>query len=141
MEKFLGKYENTKNELFDEYLAYKKVWPFLKQVAKATTTYMELLEIGPEQYQSKTYVIFQSFVNLKFHMGETVESKSPMGQKLSNIYTLENGNLILKVTEPENDNLEDVYVHEMIDEDTLLLHMPAGEGLVCKRWFVKCKKK
>lgn len=139
MERYIGKWQNTKNENFDEWLEYKKVWPFLRQVSKATTTYMDIQEIGERNYHIRVYVVFQTFHDVKFELGKTVDARSAMGQKITNTYRIENGTLMLTVVELECDDLTEEYTHTLEDDDTLILCMPLGDGQqMCKRLFVKC---
>jgi len=128
IDKFLGKFQLTKSENFDEYMKKIGVGFALRQIGKSATPVITMTQNGDE-YNITSATTFKT-VELKFKLGVEFEETTPDGRKVKTTITMENGKLVQRQKAIKAGDKESEIIREIDEQDELVT------TLICED--VKC---
>ncbi len=88
MVKFAGKYKQTKEENYEEFLKALGVGALLRKAAKASTPTLTISEDGPNKWTITSATIIKC-VEAKFEFGKTFDEETMDGRKVTTTFTLD----------------------------------------------------
>ncbi len=86
MVQFVGKYKQTKEENYEEFLKSMKLNGLLAKAARASTQTFEVVEDGPNKYKIVTSTIMKS-AKESFEFGKTFDQETVDGRKVETTFT------------------------------------------------------
>merc|ERR1712240_40559 len=134
MEAFVGKYERTAAEKYDEFLKALDVNFLLRKAATVSTPVMEISEEGGV-WNIKTSTTLKS-MELKFKLGEEFDEVTPDGRDVSALVTFEDGKIIT-VQKAKNEKHKSTKSVRELNGDELVYTMTVDgvADLVCVQKF------
>jgi len=130
---FLGKFERTSAEKYDEFLSALGVNFLLRKAATASTPIMEVTKEG-DVYTIKTSTVLKS-MELKFKLGEEFEETTPDGRDVTAIVT-QDGNKFISVQTAKKEGAKSTKVVRDFSADKCVLTSEVvGDNLVSVQEF------
>merc|ERR1711981_156716 len=136
-EKYLGKYDRTGAEKYDEFLSELGVNFLLRKAATASSPVFEVTyDAAAETWFFKTSTILKS-MELKFKLGEEFEEKTPDGREVKAIVTKE-GDSFISIQTAKKEGEKSTKITRQFDGDGMVCTSQViGSDLVCTQTFKK----
>merc|ERR1712215_360848 len=130
MDAFIGKFERTSAENYEELLKILDVNFLLRKAATVSNPVMEISEDGGViTIKSSTTL---KTVELKFKLGEEFEETTPDGRDVTALANLEDGKIVMTQTAKKDGVKSTKSIREMSSPDELTYTMTVdGSDLVC----------
>merc|ERR1712083_1202775 len=136
-EKYLGKYDRTAADKYDEFLSELGVNFLLRKAATASSPVFEVTyDTDSETWLFKTSTILKS-MELKFKLGEEFDEKSPDGREVRAIVTKEGDSFISIQTAKKEGEKSTKITREFKGDEVIVTSKCIGSDLVCTQTFKK----
>merc|ERR1711944_56142 len=135
--KYLGKYDRTSAENYDEFLSELGVNFMLRKAATASSPVLEVTyDADSETWCFKTSTMLKS-MELKFKLGEEFDEKAPDGREVRAIVTKE-GDTFISVQNAKKEGEKSTKItREFKDNECIQISQCIGSDLICKQVFKK----
>merc|ERR1712215_456648 len=134
MDAFIGKFERTAAEKYEDMLKILDVNFLLRKAATASTPVMDITEDGGV-WTIKTSTTLKT-MELKFKLGEEFEETTPDGREVTAVVNLEGGKIVTVQKAKKEGQKSTRSVREMNGTDELVYTMTIdGSDLVCVQKF------
>merc|ERR1711997_766553 len=134
-EKYLGKYDRTAADKYDEFLSELGVNFLLRKAATASSPVFEVTyDTDSETWLFKTSTILKS-MELKFKLGVEFEEKSPDGREVRAVVTKEGDSFISIQTAKKEGEKSTEIVREFKGDEVIVISEVIGSDLICKQVF------
>merc|ERR1712018_21873 len=134
-QKYLGKYDRTSAEKYDEFLAELGVNFLLRKAATASTPRFEVTyDTDSETWLFKTSTILKS-MELKFKLGEEFDEKSPDGRDVRAVVTKEGDSFISIQNAKKEGEKSTKITREFKGDEVIQISQCIGSDLICTQVF------
>jgi len=134
MDAFIGKFERTSAENYEDLLKILDVNFLLRKAATVSNPVMEISEDGGV-YTIKSSTTLKT-VELKFKLGEKFDETTPDGREVTAIANLEDGKIVMTQTAKKDGVKSTKSIREMSSPDELTYTTTVdGNDLVCVQKF------
>merc|ERR1712018_1017008 len=136
-EKYLGKYDRTGAEKYDEFLSELGVNFLLRKAATASSPVFEVTyDADSETWTFKTSTMLKS-MELKFKLNEEFDEKSPDGRDVRAIVTKEGDSFISVQNAKKEGEKSTKIIREFKGDEVIQTSTIVGSDLVCTQVFKK----
>merc|ERR1711931_460566 len=133
MEAFIGKYERTAAEKYEEFLKALDVNFMLRKAATISTPVMEITNEG-DIWTIKTSTTLKT-MELKFKLGEKFDETTADGREVSSVVTYEGGKIVTVQTAKKPGVKSTKSVRELQGDSLLMTITVEGSDLVSTQTF------
>merc|ERR1712227_1142589 len=134
MEAFVGKFERTSADKYEEMLKELEVNFLLRKAATVSTPVCEIFEDGGV-WNIKTSTTLKT-MELKFKLGEPFDETTPDGREVTAVCTLEGGKIVSVQKAKKEGQKSTKSTREMNGPDELIYTMTTdGSDIVCVQKF------
>lgn len=134
MEKYLGKWTQSKAENLDEFLAAKGMPWIVRKIVATASLHMEISEKDGE-YRLYQWTAMKNMMDITFKLDTEQEFTRMDGKKGKTKFFIDDNGLLVQQMIMPDEETEDV-LREITEEGEIVQSMKAG-SVLCKRWFKK----
>merc|ERR1711981_1276989 len=136
-EKYLGKYDRTSADKYEEFLSELGVsWPLRKAATASSPVFEVTYDAGSETWLFKTSTMLKS-MELKFKLGEEFDEKSPDGRDVTAKVTKEGDSFISIQNAKKAGEKSTKIVREFKGDEVIVTSEVIGSSVVCTQVFKK----
>merc|ERR1711950_56094 len=136
-DKYLGKYDRTVAEKYDEFLSELGVNFLLRKAATVSSPVFEVTyDAGSEEWLFKTSTTLKT-MELKFKLGVEFEEKTPDGREVTAIVTKEGDTFVSIQTAKKEGEKSTKITREFAGDEVIVISQVIGSDLICTQKFKK----